>query len=123
MALRVVHQLEVVQVHREQRRAAADAPGALERLLHPLDEQIPVRQAGERVVGRLAIERVPGTLQVHDLDRPRRAHAGDGGLLGALHAQVGERQAGELVTVDAQGRRSDQHGDRPAPPVDQLQLQ
>ena len=46
----VVDRLEAVQVHEEQRDPGAAAPGHLQRVLDPVEQQSAVRQVGEEVV-------------------------------------------------------------------------
>ena len=54
MAERVVHRLEVIEVEEEHRHALRVPATSAEGVLEPIDEQLPVRKARQRVVKRLA---------------------------------------------------------------------
>ena len=73
----------------------------------------PVRQAGQRVVGRLLGEGGLGVLQVGHPLGLGLAEPGDLAVLGLLGAEVGEREAGEVVAVDLERRGADQDRERP----------
>src|SRR3954447_20438162 len=70
----VVEDLEPVEVEEEHRRASASV-AALGDLAEPLDEQVTVRQSGERVMRRLvtqpSVGRVPFERDRRQRSRPR----------------------------------------------------
>ena len=82
-------------------------------LVDAVDEQRPVRQAGQRVVRRLLGERGLRVLQVGHPLGLGLAEPGDLAVLGLLGAEVGEREAGELVAVDLERRASRPGRERP----------
>ena len=113
VALGVVDLLEAVEVDEEDRRAAGRCASSVgQRLVDAVDEQGAVGQAGQRVVGRLLGEGGLGVLQIGHALGLRLAEPGDLAVLGLLGAEVGEREAGELVAVDLEGRDADQDRDR-----------
>ena len=67
MAERVVDRLEVVEVHEEHRDRPAVAELAIECVLHPVGEQDAVREAGQRVVQRAALELLLELLALGDV--------------------------------------------------------
>ena len=93
-----------------------------QRLVDAVDEQRPVRQTGQRVVGRLLGQRRLGVLQVGHPLGLGPAEPGDLTILGLLGAEVGEREAGEIVAVDVERRAPDQDRDGDAVAVDEIEL-
>ena len=72
VAERVVDRLEAVEVEHEHADGLLAAPEATERLVEAVAQQHPVRQAGERIVHRLARELVAAALALDG--EPERAH-------------------------------------------------
>ena len=112
MALRVVDLLEPVEVDEEHDGAPASALGVRQRLTHTVDEQRPIGQSGQCVVGRLPGE---GRLCHLQLGHPvglRLAESRDLVILLLLLAEVCEREAGELITFHLEGRglHQERHG-------------
>ena len=62
----VVHELEVVEVHEDDRHATRAPCQACQRLLEAVHEQLAVRELGQRIVQRLVLEQL--------LRRPVRTH-------------------------------------------------
>jgi hypothetical protein len=91
-------------------------------LVDSVDDERPIRQAGQRVMRRLHGE---GGLCVLQLGHPLGlglAESIDLAVLGLLGAEVVERQAGEIVAVHGEGRAPDQHRDHRAVAVDEVEL-
>ena len=122
MPVGVVDLLEPVEIDEEHRGAPAGALRVRQGLLDAVDEQRPVRQAGQRVVRRLLGQRGLRVLQVGHPLGLGLAEPGDLAVLGLLGAQVGEREAGEVVAVDLERRAPDQHRDGHAVGVDEVEL-
>ena len=115
VALRVVDLLEPVEVDEEHGGAPTGALRVRQRLVDAVDEERPVRQAGQRVVGRLLGERGLRVLQVGHPLGLRLAEPGDLAVLRLLRAEVGEREAGETVAVDVERRDARRGPERPSP--------
>ncbi len=72
MTAGVVDELEIVEVEEHHREPATGATGPAERVLEPVEEQRPVRQAGQRIMAGAIGERLGGELALGDVgDRDR----------------------------------------------------
>ena len=84
----VVDELDPVQVDIEDTERAGPPPGPQDRLAEPVEEQRPVREPGELVVGRLAAQLPLHLLELGDVARDRRA------VLDTARLVVGEQHQG-----------------------------
>ena len=106
----VVDLLEPVEVDEEHGSAPTRTLRVGEGLVDAVDEQRPIRQPGQRVVRRLLGQRRLGVLQVGHPLGLGPAEPIDLTILRLLGAEVGEREADEVVAVDRRAASS-----RPGP--------
>jgi hypothetical protein len=96
VAPRVVHGLEAVQIDDHQREGFAAAARPCERLLDPVLEELPVREAGQRVTQGRPLGRA------HAVRQEPRAQGGHRGH----RERDGDRREDPSLTAELEARQS-----------------
>ncbi len=97
----VVHRLEVVQIHEEQRRRLVCPAAPQKGMLETLQHQRPVRRSCQRIVQRRFARAVCGVLEVLPRLGVEQVRGGDvGERLGCAHGTRGERPRRIAVEVE-----------------------